>query len=1308
VSDTRACPACAASAPATAKFCPECGTRLGEGVSASEVRKVVTLLFCDLVGSTALGERLDPEAFRRVQLGYYAACEKALLRHGGTIEKFIGDAVFCVFGIPTAHEDDALRACRAAADLVVEIEDLNTQLEADWGVRLAVRIGVNTGSVVVGERKQGNLGVTGDAVNTAARLEQAAGSDEVLIGATTRELVGNRAVCVPVPPLELKGKGQPVPAWRLVDMDAVGLARGARASSPPFVGRERELAFVEEWLANSREGLCLVVGAAGIGKSRFVVEVVARTGRGTYWGRCPPYGEEITYRLLADWLDAIGEERVERAIAPEDVERLRFATERGTTPATMGEIEQAADSLLRELGGATDLVLVAEDVHWAEPSMLDLLVSLSRVDGVAILATARPELLEARPYVAQRSPDQRVVLAPLSPEDADELARETAKEVPDAVRARLVVEAEGNPLMIFQLARHLAEGGEPDTLPPHLEAVLQARVDRLSPEERAVAERGAVMGREFWDAGLAALAPDAPPPAAALSLLMRRDFVAQGRADGAPTILSPSLSGVFSGRGAATPYSFTHALLRDAVYESTPKLRRADLHERLGRMLEESGAAHELIALHFERAARLRSELRPQEHDDLAARAAEHLERAGDRALARRDGEVARALLTRAAVLVDDDAAARDRIQASIAATDFVLPAAELVPGDVVSGYQIRAIAGRGGMGVVYRAEDLALGREIALKVIAPALARDPRFRQRFARESRIAAGLEHPNVLPVYRAGEENGQLFIAMRFVEGTDLQQLLLDGPLPPPRAAAIVAQVGEALDAAHARGLIHRDVKPANVLVAGSGVGEQAYLTDFGLTREVAEGDGLTKTGQWVGTLAYVAPEQIRGEPVDGRADIYALGAVLYQCLTGEPPFPVGSELEALAAHLDEPPPRPSKSGVPRALDAVVERAMSKDPTRRFRSAGDLGRAAVAAVEGGRVRLTERSIATGAAAPIEAGRRRRHRSRRSIVFVGLAAGLVLAAIAVAAAFAAGLVSPGGERTPAGSFSVGPAVRLSQTPDEIALLGERVWALQDNLGRMARLDPASGEVANFTAPIDLGGGSFPDFASGFGDLWVAHASNLGGVDRVEPEAAEGVAHVALPYARAVAAGARWVWATAAGGSSDGTMIRIDPHSNRKVGSPFDIGGTPVALAEHAGSLWIADSSRDQVVRANAASGRITARVDVGDGPGQLVVFPDVIWVANFGDRTLSRIDPKTNRVVGAAISLGKEIDAIAGTREDLWVASADDTLTRLDPASGAPVGTPLALENRHPFSLGSDGDVLWIGSIGDRTLQPVHFRD
>ena len=322
--------------------------------------------------------------------------------------------------------------------------------------------------------------------------------------------------------------------------------------------------------------------------------------------------------------------------------------------------------------------------------------------------------------------------------------------------------------------------------------------------------------------------------------------------------MSPTLSHVFS--SVARPYSFTHALLRDSVYEATPKLRRADLHERLGGILEQSGASDELVAFHLERAARLRSELRPQESEELAARAAGHLERAGERALARRDGDAARALLTRAAALLDDGTAAREGIEASLAVAGRAADEVELVPGDVMGDCRVRAIAGRGGMGVVYRAEDLALGREVALKVIAPQLAGDSRFRQRFVRESRIAAGLEHPNVVLVYGAGEESGRLFIAMRYVDGTDLQQLLQRGALDPHRAVALVGQVAEALDAAHARGLVHRDVKPANVLVTSMGGTEQAYLTDFGLTRETAAGDGLSKTGQWVGTLAYVAPNR----------------------------------------------------------------------------------------------------------------------------------------------------------------------------------------------------------------------------------------------------------------------------------------------------------------------------------------------------------------------------------------------------------------------------------------------------------------
>ena len=243
----RVCDACGAVAPSTARFCGACGARLDPTPHATEARKLVTVLFCDLVGSTALGERLDPEVFRQVQLRYFAAAEAALTRHLGVVEKFIGDAVLCVFGIPSAREDDALRACRGALDLVAAIETLNDELEPEWGIRLAVRIGVDSGVVAVGELSHGEVAVSGDAVNTAARLEQAAGPGEALIGRTTRSLAGDDATCVPVTPLELKGKGEPVPAWRLVAAD-VRLGAVTRVWDARFVGREEELDRIRTWI----------------------------------------------------------------------------------------------------------------------------------------------------------------------------------------------------------------------------------------------------------------------------------------------------------------------------------------------------------------------------------------------------------------------------------------------------------------------------------------------------------------------------------------------------------------------------------------------------------------------------------------------------------------------------------------------------------------------------------------------------------------------------------------------------------------------------------------------------------------------------------------------------------------------------------------------------------------------------------------------------------------------------------------------------------------------------------------------------
>jgi serine/threonine protein kinase len=291
--------------------------------------------------------------------------------------------------------------------------------------------------------------------------------------------------------------------------------------------------------------------------------------------------------------------------------------------------------------------------------------------------------------------------------------------------------------------------------------------------------------------------------------------------------------------------------------------------------------------------------------------------------------------------------------------------------GDQVAGYRIERQLGRGGMGVVYLAEQVRLRRWVALKLIVPELAEDEEFRRRFERESQMAASLDHPNVIPVYEAGEADGALFISMRYVEGSDLRALIRGGgQMDPARVAGIVSQLGAALDAAHARGLVHRDVKPANVLVTGPPGSEHVYLTDFGLTKHVSSHSGFTQTGQWVGTLDYVAPEQISGGALDARVDVYSLGCVLFEALTGQVPYPRDSDVAKMYAHLNEPPARVSQlaSRAGPAFDPVLDRALAKQPDQRYPSTGDLGRAALAAARGQQYTTPERSVAAGGAAPV----------------------------------------------------------------------------------------------------------------------------------------------------------------------------------------------------------------------------------------------------------------------------------------------------------------------------------------------------
>jgi YVTN family beta-propeller protein len=635
------------------------------------------------------------------------------------------------------------------------------------------------------------------------------------------------------------------------------------------------------------------------------------------------------------------------------------------------------------------------------------------------------------------------------------------------------------------------------------------------------------------------------------------------------------------------------------------------------------------------------------------------------------------------------------------------------VPGAVFAGYVVERIAGRGGMGVVYRAREQPLDRTIALKVIAPAFARDPAFRARFERESRIAAQIEHPNVVPVYGAGEHEGQLFLAMRFLDGTDLASVLDErGRIAPVEAAELIAQVARALDAAHSRGLVHRDVKPANIMVS-PGDPPRAFLTDFGLSVEGDARTGLTRTGQFVGTVAYIAPEQIRGLRVDARTDVYALGGVLHHLLTGQVPYPRDSEASMLVAHLSEPPPRPGAlvKGVPSALDAVVTRAMSKEPGQRHPSAGDLGRAAAAAVRGHRLPAPRGSVATGPAAPGADGLASRATARRrpaAAWAAGAMATLGAVAIAIAVLSTDGQQTSGDGSANAAGRLTGRPLAIRQPPDKLAVLGRTLWAITLNGGALTRIDTQRRRVREFRAPVDLGGGGYPGIAAGFGSLWIAHdVPALGGIDRVNPTDGRAAARVTLPHAVAVAVGAERVWAASAPAAGarprQGALVQIDPDTNRAVGRRVALGPDPVDVKVGPAAVWVADAQRDSVTRIDPRTSRVVARIGVGDRPQALAVDRDAVWVANLGDRTLTRIDPASNMPRGAPIRLGKEIEGLALGAGALWVASADGTVTRLDPADGRTVGSPIAA-GRPPLAIVADRGGVWVASVAGLRVRRI----
>ena len=628
--------------PDGARFCNACGAALVP--APASVRKIVTVLFCDLVGSTALGDGADPEVLREQMGRYHAELRSILERHGGTVEKFIGDAVMAVFGLPATHEDDALRAIRAAAEIRRAVDALG----------FSVRIGINTSEVVAGE---GESLVTGDAVNVAARFEQAAEGGEILIGELTYRLVRDATQTESVEPLNVKGKSAPLTAYRLLGVVDPGTDT-SRRSAAPFVGRETELAALDRALGTAIEQrqpqLATIVGPPGIGKSRLVRELVARSSARVVAGRCLSYGQGITYWPLQEIAHQIGDIRAALGgIDEADLAAARIEAALGVAAATPDEIAWGFRRLFESLARDQPLVVAIDDIHWAEPTLLDLveyLANFARDARLLLVCTARAELLETRPdWAAPRGNTTVLLLEPLLSGQVETLV-EQLDELPGAERSRIIEAAEGNPLFVEQLVALRAEAsGTNDQLeiPPTIQALLAARIDRLEPSERAVIERASVEGRLFHRGSVQQLVPQAIKPEVGRRLLslVRRQFIRPDQAE------LPGDDG----------FRFDHVLIRDAAYDSLPKKLRAELHERFADWLQArlgESAPDEILGYHLEQAFRYRSEL-GLATNGVGEQGAEKLVRAARAASLRGDVRAQVNLLERAARLLPDEAPSR-------------------------------------------------------------------------------------------------------------------------------------------------------------------------------------------------------------------------------------------------------------------------------------------------------------------------------------------------------------------------------------------------------------------------------------------------------------------------------------------------------------------------------------------------------------------------------------------------------------------------------------------------------------------------
>jgi streptogramin lyase/tRNA A-37 threonylcarbamoyl transferase component Bud32 len=582
--------------------------------------------------------------------------------------------------------------------------------------------------------------------------------------------------------------------------------------------------------------------------------------------------------------------------------------------------------------------------------------------------------------------------------------------------------------------------------------------------------------------------------------------------------------------------------------------------------------------------------------------------------------------------------------------------------GTELGGYRIERVIGRGGMSSVYLAHHVRLERRVALKLLAPELADSERFRDRFLRESRLAASIDHPNIVPIYDADEADGTLFIAMRYVEGSDLKDVIrAEGRLDAARTAAIIAQIASALDAAHAHGLVHRDVKPGNVLLTPD---DHVYVSDFGLTKRALSVSGLTATGQLVGTIDYVAPEHIKGEMVDGRADVYSLGCVVVECFTGHVPYPRDLEVGVLWAHVEEPPPSVigERPDLPAEVDDVVASAMAKDPNARTGTAGEVASALRSALR------LEPPTGETPTRPRERPARTAHRRRTLVAAAAVALGAILA---VGAAL---LLAGGG----GGEAIVPPAKSI------------------------ARIDASS---LAFTSVLRVGEDPTGVTIGEDGDVWVINQGDST-VNRIDPEGGEVTpAKSTNGIPTGIAAGEGAVWITNGFGSASGTqVVRVDPTDDSvEVAFPSD---DAKAIVVAFGSIWLADADRDRVLRYDPKDLSADPEVIVVDNDEAGHAAPrflaagsgaaEGIWVVNELGDTVRRINPETNELTDLIQVEGPT--AVAADDAGVWVTSeTNDRVHLFDPVNGRALRTYQRVEGipDGPTAIVIASSGIWVGS-------------